>query len=98
MMKKITTSALQDSDGDKIKDSEDNCPTIANPDQPAIINFISLDATSTSVLPVTFVLEHGNADVLNSTLQINGAGYISITAYQEGNINFLPAEPVKRFA
>jgi hypothetical protein len=195
-MKKISTSAFQDYDGDRIKDIEDNCPTIANadqtdedgdgagaacdcddsnpfmiegylyfadsdadghgnsavsiracsasvgyvsfnddcddtnpdiypgapamadgldndcdgiidrvfqtidftsiPDQPANINFISLNAISSSGLPVTYVLEQGNADLQNNTLQINGAGYISITAYQGGNVGYLPADPVNQ--
>ena len=196
IMKKISTSALQDYDGDKIKDSEDNCPTIANadqidrdedgagaacdcddldpnmvegylyfadsdvdghgnsavniracsappgfvsynddcddsnpdiypgapalpdgldndcdgiidrvsqtiefssiPDQPADIDFISLDAISSSGLPVTFILEQGNAEIRGNSLVIYGAGNISITAYQEGNIGYLPANPANQ--
>ena len=32
-MKRISVSTLQDSDGDGIRDPEDNCPSIPNPDQ-----------------------------------------------------------------
>jgi hypothetical protein len=196
IMKKIFTSALQDFDGDKIKDSEDNCPTTPNadqtdedgdgagavcdcddsnpfmiegylyfadsdadghgnsavsirtcsappgyvsynddcddtnpniypgapalpdgldndcdgiidrasqtidftliPDQPADIDFISLHAVSSSGLPVSFVVEHGNAYLQDSSLQINGAGLVSVTAIQGGNVDYLPADPLKQ--
>jgi hypothetical protein len=64
------------------------------PDQVADIGTITLYATSSSGLPVTFILEHGNAELQNNILQITGSGLVSVTANQEGNEGFLAADPV----
>jgi len=66
------------------------------PDQLADIGLITLNATSTSGLPVSYILEQGNATLQDNSLQINGAGYVSIMANQEGNVGYLPADPVNQ--
>jgi hypothetical protein len=65
-------------------------------DQLEDIGIITLYATSSSGLPVTFVLEQGNADLQDNTLLINGAGQISVTAYQDGDEGYLAADPVNQ--
>lgn len=69
---------------------------ISIPDQPADIGIVPLVATSSSGLAVTFILEQGNADLQDNLLQIHGAGHVSVTARQEGNDGYLPADPVNR--
>lgn len=69
---------------------------ISIPDQQADIGIITLNAASSSGLPVTFILERGNADLQNDTLYIHGAGLVSITAYQAGNVGYLAADPVNQ--
>jgi hypothetical protein len=64
------------------------------PDQQADIEFITLNATSTSGLPVTFVLEEGNAELQGNVLYINGSGMVSVTAFQTGSEGYLPGDPV----
>jgi len=66
------------------------------PDQLADIGLITLNATSSSGLPVTYILEQGNADLQDNSLQINGAGHVSITAKQGGNEGYRPADPVNQ--
>ena len=66
------------------------------PDQLADIGLINLNATSSSGLPVSYILEQGNAVVQDNLLQINGAGHVSITAIQGGNVGYLPADPVNQ--
>jgi hypothetical protein len=69
---------------------------IGVPDQLADIDIITLNATSSSGLPVSFTLEQGNAELLNNTLNILGPGQISITAHQDGNEGYLAADPVSQ--
>ncbi len=55
---------------------------------------ISLSATATSSLPVTFSLVSGPGTVSNSTLTITGAGTVVVAANQSGNANYAPAPQV----
>lgn len=54
---------------------------------------ISLGATATSGLPVSYSVT-GPASVSGSTLTIQGAGTVTVTANQAGNTSFQPAAPV----
>lgn len=49
---------------------------------------ISLSATASSALPVTFRVESGNATIQDNKLNINGAGVIVVEAIQAGNDQF----------
>jgi hypothetical protein len=55
---------------------------------------ITLVATATSSLPVSFAVTAGPATVSGSTLTITGAGSVTVQATQAGNVNFLAATPV----
>lgn len=66
------------------------------PDQQAAIELITLNATSSSGLAVTFVLEEGNAELQGNVLYISGSGTETVTAFQAGSEGYLPAEPVSR--
>jgi len=66
------------------------------PDQLADIGFILLNATSSSGLPVSYTLEQGNAAIQDNSLQINGAGHVSITANQGGSVGYQPADPINQ--
>jgi hypothetical protein len=54
---------------------------------------ITLEATASSGLPVTYTVT-GPATVSGSTLTITGAGSVTVTASQEGNIDYPPATSV----
>ncbi|MBT9333138.1 MBG domain-containing protein [Paracidobacterium acidisoli] len=54
---------------------------------------ITLSATATSGQPVTFSVA-GPATLANNTLIINGAGKITVTAYQFGNETYAPAQSI----
>jgi hypothetical protein len=57
----------------------------------------TISASSTSSLPVTFKSsDPGIASVSGNTITINGAGTVSITAEQDGNVQYNPAEPVSQ--
>lgn len=54
-----------------------------------------LVATTTSGLPITFVCTDGRvAEIDGSTVTITGVGIATISATQEGNENYLPADDV----
>jgi len=55
---------------------------------------ITLQATASSGLPVTFSLLSGQATLVGSTLTILGAGGVVIQADQSGNLAYPPAPPV----
>ena len=57
---------------------------------------ITLSATSSSKLPVTFTLVSGPGKVSGSTLTVKGAGTIMIAANQAGNTSYLAATRVTR--
>jgi hypothetical protein len=55
---------------------------------------ITLMATATSGLPVTYTVISGPATVRGSVLTITGAGSVRVEANQAGNSQWLPAPPV----
>ena len=52
---------------------------------------ITLAATASSGLPVTYTIKSGPATVTGSTLTIIGAGTVAVTASQAGNANYAAA-------
>jgi cyclophilin family peptidyl-prolyl cis-trans isomerase len=56
-------------------------------------NQISLNATSTSKLPVSYSVK-GPGRISTANLFLNGSGTVSIVAIQPGNSNYLPAPSV----
>jgi sugar lactone lactonase YvrE len=52
---------------------------------------ITLVATATSGLPVSFSVVSGSANVSGNTLTINGAGPVVVAANQAGNVNYAAA-------
>ncbi len=64
------------------------------PNQPST-NQLTLQATASSGLPVTFTIAEGPASLAGQThLSFLGGGRVSIVASQSGNINWAPASPV----
>jgi CSLREA domain-containing protein len=57
---------------------------------------ITLTATASSTLPVTFALVSGPATLSGSTLRVTGAGTIVVEASQGGNATYAAATPVQR--
>jgi subtilisin-like proprotein convertase family protein len=57
---------------------------------------ITLTATSSSDLPVSYTVSSGPATVLANILTITGAGSVTIQAAQPGNPNWSPATPVNQ--
>jgi hypothetical protein len=57
---------------------------------------ITLSATASSGLAVTFTVTSGPATVSGSTLTITGVGTVVVTASQAGNANYSAATPVSR--
>jgi sugar lactone lactonase YvrE len=58
---------------------------------------ITLNATTTSGLPITFTVQSGPATVSGNTLTLTGGtGTVMIVASQPGNSNYLPATPISR--
>ncbi len=55
-----------------------------------------LEASSDAGLPVTFTTNNDLVSIDGSTITINGAGNVTITAHQEGNTNYSPAETVEK--
>jgi len=55
---------------------------------------ITLGATSTSGLAITYSIVSGPATVSGNVLTITGKGAITVQASQAGNTNYLPAAPV----
>ncbi len=55
---------------------------------------LTLNATASSGLPVTFAIMSGPASLNANTLTITGVGSITVQATQTGNANFAPATPV----
>ncbi len=56
----------------------------------------TLNASSTSALPVNFVVVSGNATISGNNLTITGAGSVTVAANQAGNTNYNPAPAVER--
>jgi sugar lactone lactonase YvrE len=59
-------------------------------------NPITLNATTTSGLPVIFELVEGDASLDGNQLTLLGTGVVTIRATQPGDATHLPAEPVVR--
>jgi hypothetical protein len=57
---------------------------------------ITLSATASSGLPVTFVLVSGPASLSGDTLTLTGAGSVVVEATQAGDSDFKAATPVKQ--
>ncbi len=57
---------------------------------------ITLSATASSGLPVSFTLVDGPADLQGATLTLTGAGTITVRATQAGDANRSAAAPVER--
>ncbi|HEX4265009.1 MAG TPA: YDG domain-containing protein [Verrucomicrobiae bacterium] len=57
---------------------------------------ITLSASASSGLPVSYGIVSGPATVAGSTLTITGAGSITIQASQPGNVTWPPAPPVNQ--
>ena len=55
---------------------------------------ITLTATATSGLPVSYTVTSGPATVSGSTLTITGVGTVTVQATQAGNTNYSAATPV----
>lgn len=55
---------------------------------------LTLTATATSGLPVTFSLVSGNASLLGSLLTVANAGAVVVRATQSGNANYNAAPPI----
>ena len=55
---------------------------------------ISLTATASSTLPVSFSLKSGPAILTGNSLSITGPGTVTIAANQSGNSNYFPASEV----
>lgn len=80
-----------------------------NPEKPQSINFtgdilkkygdaeFNPGAIATSGLPVTYTSSNAAIAVItnSNTIRLMGAGTVEITAIQNGNAQYLPAEPVK---
>ena len=58
------------------------------------VGSVSLSATASSALPVSFALLSGPASVANSTLTFTGAGTVKVKATQAGNSTYKAAAPV----
>lgn len=52
---------------------------------------VTLDASASSGLPVTFAVISGSATLTGSTLSVTGAGNVTVRASQAGNANYLAA-------
>ncbi len=68
-------------------------PAVANPTFKAPNNVFTLNATSSSGLPVAYAVTSGMATLAGNKLTILGAGTIVVTATQAGNATFDPATP-----
>jgi hypothetical protein len=69
----------------------------AIPDQETTADPITLNASSTSGLPVSFSVLEGPAMVSGNTLTLTGeAGIVVVQASQEGDATYAPATPVER--
>ena len=84
-----------------------NYPTQKQTQQPQTISFsnpgtqiyggmpITLTATASSGLPVSYIVVSGPATVSSNVLSIMGAGSVTVEADQSGNSEWLPAPPVQ---
>jgi len=66
------------------------------PDQSLGAGPVTLNATATSGLPVTYAVVSGPANITGNQLMITGAGAIVVEAQQPGDGIYLPAPGVSR--
>ncbi len=66
------------------------------PDKTLQDEFVVLEATATSGLPVSFEIVSGLATISNDSLYILGAGEIEVVASQDGNDDYEPAPDVSQ--
>jgi hypothetical protein len=59
-------------------------------------SIFSLNATSTSNLPISFSVVEGQATIVNNMITLNGAGEVIIRATQEGNNLYQPALSIEQ--
>jgi sugar lactone lactonase YvrE len=75
-----------------------NLPQTINFPNPGPVTYgvgsVTLGATATSKLSVTYKVLSGPAKVSGSTLTITGAGSVVVQASQPGNLDYAPAAPV----
>ncbi|WP_420149618.1 M4 family metallopeptidase [Spirosoma sp.] len=57
---------------------------------------LTLNATCSSNLAVSFLVRSGPATLAGNTLKFNGPGTVTIRAYQDGNNQFAAATPIDR--
>jgi hypothetical protein len=57
---------------------------------------ITLQATASTGLPVRFTVESGRATVAGNVLTLTGAGTVTVSAIQDGNLVYSPSAPVVR--
>ncbi|WP_020604242.1 M4 family metallopeptidase [Spirosoma spitsbergense] len=57
---------------------------------------LTLNATCSSSLPVSFLVKSGPANLTGSTLKFTGVGLVTVQAIQTGNDQFAAATPVER--
>lgn len=57
---------------------------------------LTLKATCSSNLPVSFQVRSGSATLTGTTLKFNGVGTVTVRAYQNGNTQFAAATPIDR--
>ncbi|MDD5688549.1 MAG: fibronectin type III domain-containing protein [Elusimicrobia bacterium] len=83
------------SDGLKTIDgSQYQMITFTNPGNKNITDKVTLTATASSGLPVSFAVASGPAQITDGILSFYGTGSVSIVATQSGNANFVAATPV----
>jgi len=72
--------------------------TFPQPATPVVLGTgpATLTATSTSGLPISYVVTSGSATVVGATLTYTGAGTVVVEADQPGNANYTAAAPVSR--
>jgi len=68
----------------------------AIPDQDLSAGTVTLAATSSSGLPVTYSIVSGPATVSGNTVTLTGVGTITVRASQTGDTNYLPATVVDK--
>jgi hypothetical protein len=72
-------------------------PQPADQDYPGSPVTLTLSATSSAGLPVTFTLDSGRATLDDDTLTLSGPGPVTVTASQPGDGNYTPASVTRSF-
>ena len=99
-----TLTAMQVSSGNYFEATDSKALIVSKAEQEIIFDVvqevsigqtISLTATSTSGLPINYIIE-GPGNLNGTAIEAISSGIISVTASQDGNSNFNPAESVTR--